>query len=106
MTVDEAERALISNEFNAKTLKIKSEPIKVIDNKVKELAKYFSKNNAFNKWSWNRCSSEIDHLDGILFIDKIKGKITDRFELKKKIYDVSNEMFLDSKEPEDNEIDR
>ena len=57
-------------------------------------------------------SHEIDHLDGILFIDKIKGKITDRFGLKKDIYDVSNKMFLasknakDSKESEDDEIDR
>ena len=57
-------------------------------------------------------SHEIDHLDGILFIDKIKGKITDRFGLKRNIYDVSNEMFLasknakDSKKPEDDEIDR
>ena len=192
MTVDEAERALISNEFNAKTLKIKSEPIKVIDNKVKELASILVKtmiltdgvgiaapqlgvykriiayigqfgeiNVLINpKITYHKgiqtveegclsfphifgnvyrpqyvvveaqdldgkkiivrgkdmtaavLSHEIDHLDGILFIDKIKGKITDHFGLKEDIYDVSNEMFLasknakDSKKPEDNEIDR
>ena len=192
MTVDEAERALISNEFNAKTLKIKSEPIKVIDNKVKELASILVKTmlltdgvgiaapqlgvykriiayiGQFGEINvlinpkityhsgiqtvkegclsfpniWGNVdrpqyvvveaqdldgkkiivrgkdmtaavlSHEIDHLDGILFIDKIKGKITDRFGLKKDIYDVSNKMFLasknakDSKESEDDEIDR
>lgn len=192
MTVDEAERALISNEFNAKALKIKSEPIKVIDNKVKELASILVKtmlltdgvgiaapqlgvykriiayigqfgeiNVLINpKITYHKgiqtveegclsfpniwgnvdrpqyvvveaqdldgkkiivrgkdmtaavLSHEIDHLDGILFIDKIKGKITDPFGLKKDIYDVSNKMFLasknakDLKKPEDDEIDR
>lgn len=37
-------------------------------------------------------SHEIDHLDGVLFVDKVKGNIKDPYDLKRKIYDVSKNI--------------
>ena len=37
-------------------------------------------------------SHEIDHLDGVLFVDKVKGALKDPYDLKRKIYDVSKNI--------------
>ena len=37
-------------------------------------------------------SHEIDHLDGVLFVDIVKGNIKDPYDLKRKIYDVSKNI--------------